>query len=116
MTTRIDPLDTRALLDATRRALAACSEALDVSAVQPETPLAAVIFDSLMAVRFIATLEGDLGVSDLPFERWLAQHAERTDALTIGALVEWLRSLPEIARGAAADGGTTAGRGPTEGG
>jgi hypothetical protein len=114
VTTSTDPLDSRALLDVTRRALAACSEGLDASAVEFETPLAAVIFDSLAAVKFIATLEGDLGVNDLPFERWLAQHSERSDALTVGALVEWLRSAigggadPERgagpARGAARDG------------
>jgi hypothetical protein len=95
-----------------RRALAACSDGLEASAVQPETPLAAVLFDSLMAVNFIARLEADLGVTDLPFERWLAEHSERTDALTIGSLIEWLRSFPEISGGAAADlpTGTSGGR------
>jgi hypothetical protein len=101
VTSRNEPLDTRALLAATRQALAACSEGLDVSAVRAETPLAAVIFDSLTALKFIATLEADLGLSDLPFERWLAEHSERADALTIASLVEWLRQLPGIGAGAA---------------
>lgn len=99
MTTPIDP-HTRTLLEATRQALARVSEGLDASAVQPETPLAALVFDSLMAVNFIATLEADLGVADLPFERWLAEHSERVDALTIGSLVEWLRSM-QVAFGGA---------------
>lgn len=103
VTTRIEPLDARALLEATRQALAAVSEGLDASAVQHETPLAALVFDSLMAVKFIATLEAVLGVNDLPFERWLAEHSERTDALTIGSLVDWLRSVPEIDARAAED-------------
>ncbi len=102
MTLRTEPLEARTLLEVARRALTACSDGLDASAVQADTPLAAVIFDSLSAVKFIATLEADLGVSDLPFERWLDEHSERTDALTIGSLVEWLRSFPEIAAGAAA--------------
>jgi acyl carrier protein len=89
-------LDPATLLDMTRQALAASWEGLDVSAVQPETPLAALLFDSLMAVSFIATLEAALGVGDLPFERWLSEHSERADVLTIGSLVEWLRSLPEV--------------------
>lgn len=104
MTARIEPLDARTLLEATRQSLAACSDGLDAAAVQPETPLAALVFDSLTAVKFIATLEFRLGLSDLPFERWLAEHSERTDALTVGSLVEWLRSLPEVAAGAAAEG------------
>ncbi len=91
-----DRPDARVLLDATRKALLACSDGVDASAVQPETPLAALVFDSLMAVNFIAALEGLLGVSDLPFERWLEEHSERTDALTIGSLIGWLRTLPEI--------------------
>jgi hypothetical protein len=90
------------LLEATRQALAESSEGLDVSAVEPETPLAALFFDSLMAVNFIARLEAVLGVSDLPFEHWLGQHSERTDALTIGSLLEWLQSLPQLGSGAAA--------------
>jgi len=93
---RPQPLDVPALLGATRQALATVSEGLDVSAVQPETPLAALVFDSLMAMNFIATLESVLGVNDLPFEQWLAQHSERTNALTIGSLIDWLRALPEI--------------------
>lgn len=96
MTTLNDPLDERALLDATRQALASVSEGLDASAVQLETPLAALVFDSLMALNFIATLESVLGVTDLPFERWLAEHSERVDGLTIGTLIDWLGSLPEI--------------------
>jgi acyl carrier protein len=100
VTTRLEPLDVRTLLEATREALATVSDGLDASAVQPETPLAALVFDSLMALNFIATLEAVLGVRDLPFERWLAEHSERADALTIGSLVAWLRSLPEIGAGA----------------
>jgi len=95
VTTRIEPLDPRTLLKATRQALAACSDGLDTSAVQPETPLAAVIFDSLMAVKFIAALEANLGLTDVPFEQWLAEHSERSDALTVGSLIEWLGTLPE---------------------
>lgn len=100
MTSRMTPLDARNLLEATRQALASCSDGLDVSAVEPDTPLAAVLLDSLMAVKFIAALEANLGVSDLPFEQWLAEHSERTDALTIGSLIEWLRSSPEMRTGA----------------
>jgi hypothetical protein len=85
------------LLDATRRALATVTEGLDPAAVLPATPLAALLFDSLMAVNFIANLEAVLGVGDLPFERWLSEHSERADALTIGSLVEWLRTLDEVA-------------------
>jgi hypothetical protein len=99
VTSRMTPLDVRSLLEATRRALATCSDGLDVSAVEPDTPLAAVLLDSLTAVKFIATLEADLGVSDLPFEQWLAEFSERTDALTIGSLIEWLRSSPEMRAG-----------------
>jgi len=84
------------LLETARQALAACSPGLDVSAVQPDTPLAALFFDSLMAVNFIAHLEALLHVSELPFELWLRQHSERTDTLTIGALVDWLQTLPEV--------------------
>ena len=97
MTSRTEPLDQRALLDVTRQALARCSDGLDVAAVQPETPLAALLFDSLMALNFIAALEADLGLSDLPFERWLTEHSERADALTVGSLIDWLGSLPEVA-------------------
>jgi hypothetical protein len=93
MKPRIHPPDAQVLLEATRQALAAVSEGLDASAVQFDTPLAALVFDSLMAVNFIVTLEAMLGAHDLPFEQWLAQHSERTDALTIGSLVEWLRSF-----------------------
>jgi acyl carrier protein len=103
VTTRIEQLDARTLLEATRQALAKVSEGLDASAVQPETPLAALLFDSLTALNFIATLEAVLGVVDLPFERWLAEHSERVDALTVGSLIEWLRSLPEIGARTAAD-------------
>jgi hypothetical protein len=95
-------LDASYLLKATRRALASCSDGLDVSAVEPSTPLAAVLLDSLTAVKFIATMEANLGVVELPFERWLAEHSERTDALTIGSLIEWLRSSPEVNGGAGA--------------
>jgi hypothetical protein len=93
----------------TRQALASAWEGLDVSAVQPETPLAALLFDSLMAMNFIATLEASLGVGDLPFERWLAEHSERTDALTIGSLLEWLGSLPEVRRARCAERGRAPG-------
>ncbi len=111
VTPRIDVSDARSLLEATREALRTCSDGLDTSAVQPDTPLAAVVFDSLMALNFIASLEVRLGVTDLPFEQWLAEHSERTDALTIGSLIVWLRSLPGAgaglpagARAAARDG------------
>lgn len=93
MTPPARPLDAPALLDATRRALAACADGLDVSAVELDTPLAALLFDSLMAVNFIAALEANLGLAGVPFEQWLAEHAERSDALTVGSLIEWLRSL-----------------------
>lgn len=107
-------LDARSLLEATRRALAARCEGLDVSAVQPETPLAAVVLDSLMALNFIATLEADLGVCDLPFEQWLAEHSESTDALTIGSLIDWLRSLPELGAGPPVRRGPQGGAGTSE--
>ena len=113
MTSRTEPLDPRTLLDETRRALAACSDGLDVSAVQLETPLAALLFDSLMAVRFVATLEASLGLTDVPFEQWLAEHSERSDALTVGSLIAWLSALPEL--GAARDGTADAKVGPPEG-
>lgn len=95
-----DVRDARALLEAARRALATASDGLDASAVELETPLAALVFDSLAALNFISSLEAGLGVRDLPFERWLAEHSERADALTVGSLVDWLHSLPEL-RGAA---------------
>jgi acyl carrier protein len=96
VTTRIESPEARVLLAATRRALAVACDGVDASAVQPETPLAALVFDSLMAVNFVAALEALLGVDDLPFEQWLQEHSERTDALTVGSLVEWLGSLPQI--------------------
>jgi len=92
--------DAAGLLAATREALAACSPDLDVAAVQLDTPLAALFFDSLMAVTFIAKLEALLAVPELPFELWLRQHSERTDALTIGSLLEWLRISLELGGGA----------------
>jgi len=92
VTTRTAQLDSSRLLEAIRQALAKVSDGLDAAAVQPETPLAALVFDSLMAVKFIATLEGELGLEELPFERWLAQHSERTDVLTVGSLIDWLGS------------------------
>ncbi len=101
MTTRLQALDP-SILDVTRQALAAVSDGLDTSAVQADTPLAALLFDSLMALNFIATLESALDVVDLPFEQWLAEHSERADALTVGSLVEWLGSLSRLA-GAGAD-------------
>ncbi len=102
MTSSITPPDARDLLHATRQALAASCDGLDVTAVEPGTPLAAVLLDSLTAVKFIATLEAVLGVADLPFEQWLAEYSERTDALTIDTLVQWLRSLPEVGAGVSA--------------
>lgn len=101
MTVPTQSLDVRSLLEGTRQALAASAEGVDVSAVELDTPLAALLFDSLMALNFIAALEVILGASDLPFERWVAEHSERADALTVGSLIEWLRSLPEMASGAA---------------
>ncbi len=102
MTTRIDPFDAPALLAAARRALAAACDGVDASAVEPQTPLAALVFDSLTAVNFAAALEAHLGVDDLPFEQWLQEHSERTEALTVGSLVEWLGALPQLAAGAVA--------------
>lgn len=99
MTTKDEPIDGRHLLAATRRALATVCDGLDATAVQPETALAALLFDSLMVVKFIATLESALGVGELPFERWLAQHSERMDALTIGSLIAWLETEAEIGVG-----------------
>jgi hypothetical protein len=115
VTSRPDLPDERTLLEATRKALAITCDGLDASAVQPETPLAALLFDSLMALSFIATLEAGLGLQDLPFERWLAHHAERADALTIGSLVGWLRSLPEVSGASARDedGSRSTGAHPT---
>lgn len=92
-----------ALLDAIREALASSVEGLDVSAVRRETPLGALIFDSLMANTFIAHLEVLLDVRELPFERWLLHHSERAEALTVGFLVDWLASLPELRGPAAGD-------------
>ena len=97
-----------ALLDAIREALASSVEGLDVSAVGRETPLGALIFDSLMANTFIAHLEGILDVTDLPFERWLLSHSERVDALTVGFLVDWLAALPELRGRAGGDPDPTA--------
>jgi acyl carrier protein len=98
----MESLDTRALLEATRKALVASEDGLDVPAVQLDTPLAALLFDSLMAMKFIATLEADLGVRDLPFEQWLAEHSEKMDALTIGSLIDWLLRLPALEDGVSA--------------
>lgn len=114
MTSRTE-LDSQALLDATRRVLVACADGIDVSAVQPETPLAVLLFDSLMAAKFTAALEADLGVSDLPFERWFAEHSERTETLTIGSLIDWLRRLAEMRPAGAMDRGAAAkDRGPEQ--
>jgi hypothetical protein len=99
VTAVFDPPDAETLLATTRRAIEASSDGLDVSAVQRDTPLAAVLFDSLSALKFIATLEAELALADLPFEQWLLEHSERADALTVGSLVEWLRHLPQL-RGA----------------
>lgn len=96
---RMSQFDAPQLLEATRRALATVSDGLDAAAVGVDTPLAALVFDSLMAVKFIATLEADLGVDELPFERWLSEHSERTEAITVGSLVEWLGSLPRSVEG-----------------
>jgi hypothetical protein len=96
MTSEIRSYDARTLLGATREALTGSVQGLDGTAIAPETPLATLLFDSLVAVNFIATLEAILQVEDLPFERWLAEHSERADALTIGSLVDWLRTLPQL--------------------
>jgi hypothetical protein len=93
----VSAAETAGLLAAIRQALAASAEGLDVSAVERDTPLGALIFDSLMANTFIANLEVLLDVRDLPFERWLLNHSERVEALTVGLLVDWLASLPELA-------------------
>lgn len=95
-----------ALLDAIRAALASSLEGLDVSAVERDTPLGALIFDSLMATTFVATLEAILGVQDLPFEAWLLSHSERVDALTVGLLADWIAALPAaVQRGGGGTGG-----------
>jgi hypothetical protein len=83
------------LLEAVRKALAATSPSIDVAAVELQTPLAALFFDSIRALAFISRLEADLGLGELPFEEWLQSHAERTDHLTIGALIDWLESLAD---------------------
>jgi hypothetical protein len=85
-----------ALLSTVRQAIAASSPGLDAAELCEDTPLAALFFDSMLAVTFVATLECSLQSSSaLPFEEWLREHAERTDALTVGALVDWLHSLPD---------------------
>lgn len=104
MTTHVRFLDARDILATTIRALAASAEGIDSSAVRGDTPLAALMFDSLNALKFIATLETYLGVRDLPFEQWLAEHSERVDALTVASLVEWLESLPDVRARQAAPG------------
>ncbi len=96
MTAPGEPGSPPALLDAIREALASSVEGLDVSAVGRDTPLGALIFDSLMANTFIAHLEAILDVPELPFEGWLLAHSERVDALTVGLLADWLASLPEV--------------------
>jgi acyl carrier protein len=111
----MQPLDARTLLEVTRRALATCSDGLDTAAVQPETALAALVFDSLMALNFIAALEADLGVRDLPFEQWFGEHSERIEALTIGSLIDWLRCLPQVSTAAAGLPAGTAGGAPEDG-
>ena len=84
------------VIEAVRKALAAASPRLDVAAVALDTPLATLFFDSLTAVTFIARLEEQLGVCDLPFERWLREHSECTDLLTVASLVSWLASIPGV--------------------
>ena len=81
------------LLDAVRKAIVATSPSVDAAAVEASTPLAALFFDSIRALTFISRLEDDLDLGELPFEDWLQSHAERTNHLTIGALIEWLESL-----------------------
>ncbi len=83
------------LLEAARRALAASSPSVDCSAVDLSTPLAAFLFDSLVAASFIAQLEAALGLGELPFEDWLREHSERADFMTVGALVDWLATFRE---------------------
>lgn len=101
-----DGRSTAALLDAIRAALASTLEGLDAVAVERDTPLGAVIFDSLTATTFLATLEGILGVQDLPFEAWLLRHSERVEGLTVGLLADWLAALPALRPGDAAGAGT----------
>ncbi len=100
-----DGRSTAALLDAIRAALASTLEGLDAVAVERDTPLGAVIFDSLTATTFLATLEGILGVQDLPFEAWLLRHSERVEGLTVGLLADWLAALPALREGTGTDGG-----------
>jgi len=86
------------LLDTVRGCLATVSPGLDTAAVQAETALGALFFDSFMVVKFMATLEPALGARDLPFEEWIREHSERTDRLTVGALIDWLAERPELGR------------------
>ncbi len=96
------------LLQAIKRALEGACPTLETGAVGVETPLAALFFDSLTAVTFIARLEEQLGVRDLPFEGWLREHSEATDLLTIGSLVTWLGGVPALqGRGASRRAGAT---------
>ncbi len=104
MTPAFEGRSPAALLDAIREALASSLEGLDASAVGRDTPLGALIFDSLMATSFVATLEVILGVQDLPFEAWLLAHSERVEALTVGLLADWLAALPAVGRRRGAGG------------
>lgn len=85
--------DQSTMLEAVRQAIKATSPNIDVANVKPETPLAVLFFDSIRAVAFIARLEEDLKLGELPFENWLQSYAERTEELTIGALIDWVISF-----------------------
>ena len=85
--------DQNTMLEAVRQAIKATSPNIDVANVQLETPLAVLFFDSIRAVAFIARLEEDLKLGELPFENWLQSYAERTEELTIGALIDWVISF-----------------------
>jgi acyl carrier protein len=81
------------LLEAVRRAILAIV-ATDPGLIDAGTPLSKLLADSLSAVAFAARLESELGVGEVPFELWVQEHAESTDRLTVGALVDWLAGLP----------------------
>jgi acyl carrier protein len=83
---------------AVRRAIVAIT-AVDPKTIDAATRLNKLLADSLAAVAFAARLESELGGKEVPFELWVQEHAESTDRLTVGALVEWLAGLPAL-RGA----------------
>lgn len=86
--------DRARLLEAVRRAVLAVAPERP-GAIDAGTRLGAFLADSLTAVAFAARLEAELGAGEVPFEQWLLEHAERSDRLTAGSLVDWrLARLP----------------------